>query len=184
MPNGPNDNLYESTEDPHASYASVSRVADVERWHDNEDHTGIPGVGAGGGGLPDGWTQDENDLVDAGGLGITNMGQSDTGNSNLNLGSGALESSGGITLSEDAPISGAGSIGVGAGGISLVDGGIDFTGTGGISMDGGNINVGGGQITNFEVLTPDNPPEVPAIATAQSIVDALVTLGLITQAAP
>jgi hypothetical protein len=34
----------------------------------------------------------------------------------------------------------------------------------------------------FEFVVPDDVPEVPASPTAQNIVDALVTLGLVTQA--
>lgn len=161
--------------------------------HSATDHTGIPGVG--GGGLPTGWTQDAADPANV----ATNGGNLTIGNANtesIEIQDGVIHGAdSGFTERLTADIEGPGAIltlrprtaeiglaiddsdgsesGIDMGGSKLINLATPVDGTDAARLDSlGDMAIYVGR------------PEVPAVPLAQDVVDALVALGLITQAAP
>lgn len=106
-----------------------------------------------------------------GGLGMQNTGQIDTGADDVNTGGGAVNTGGG-------------NVSTGGGDLVLDGGDLSIATQFRINADG---SVGGTVIPTFWVALATHAangslPEIPAVPTPQDIVDALVTLGLVTQA--
>ncbi len=139
-----------------------------------------PAASGGGGSLPfTGWTGDESDpqAINANG-GILTVGQvtaGDVSDDGLELSSGpyftAYESGDVVALLEDD--GGNARLTIGREGGDRIF----------ISADAVS-GPEGGTIQGFDNFVPTNAPQVPATPLPQDIVDALVTLGLITQASP
>ncbi len=137
------------------------------------------GTGGGGGGLPlTGWTGDEANPQSVN----TNGG---------NIAAGDVTSG---DVSDDAVVVGGGRVTVYEDGDVVAvlrensGGRLELTtpgeGQGYYSAADIGLNGSGGSIGGFDYFSLTTTPEVPATPTAQNIVDVLVTLGLVTQAAP
>jgi hypothetical protein len=161
-------------------------------------------AGGGGGGLPTGWTQVDETTVEAGGGALrTIVLQRPDGTSAVSVSAngilafyfadgqtlafdvGAVEDSTVWALRDEdgEPIFSL--MPAYAGGHALVFNGerIVYSGNEAMYFDGGGIDMGEYDIENFAQLIPHIKPEIPATPNAQDVVNALLALGLVTQAA-